>query len=66
MWLAMSGHVAMVRSTRTFARRRRLAHHGTASTSAADAERLRERRGERAERGGRAAQVPHASTVTAA
>ena len=30
----MSGHAASVRCTRTFARRRRCAHHGTASTNA--------------------------------
>ena len=48
----MSGHAASVRCTRTFARRRRCAHHGTASTSRTDAQDLRKRRRERAEQGG--------------
>ena len=52
MALEMSGHAAMARCTRARARRRRCAHHGTASTERADAEDLRHRRGERAEQRG--------------
>ena len=47
--LEISGHAASVRATRTFARRRRCAHHGTARMSAPHAEDLRNRRRERAE-----------------
>ena len=40
---AISGHTASMRSTRTLARLRRCAHHGTASTQAADQQDWRQR-----------------------
>ena len=64
---AISGQASSLRSTRTRARRRRCAHHGTARTAPPIARTLRQRRRERAEAAAAAAShPPTASVVTAA
>jgi len=64
--LAMSGHVAMVRATRTFARRRWLAHHGTDSTRAPMASACWSGAASGPTAAASVSKVLHASTVTAA
>ena len=65
MSLAMSGQVATARSTRTFARRRRFAHHGTDSTSAPMPSACGSGEVSGPSAAASASQVPHASTIRA-